>query len=161
MNKVLISNTGPIIALAGVNSLDLLRDLYSQILVPKAVDNEIKSCGHSCIGLQEYMAAQWIEVRDQVTPDPLLMTELDFGEAAVLSLALQEKHSRVLIDERKARKIARMVYGLDVVGTVRVLIDSKHAGLISNVQKLIEKMRTNGYWIHDSIVEYALQLLAE
>ena len=44
MNKVLISNTGPIIALAGVNSLDLLRDLYSQILVPKAVDNEKIGC---------------------------------------------------------------------------------------------------------------------
>ncbi len=78
-----------------------------------------------------------------------------------MNLAVWEKSAFLLIDERKARKIARLVYGLDVIGTVRVLIDARQAGLIPSVRKLIEEMRTNGYWLHDRIVEYALKAADE
>lgn len=93
--------------------------------------------------------------------EPLLRTELDAGEASVISLALKKSQTKVLIDERKARKIARLVYGLEVLGTVRVLIEAKKASLISNIQKPIQQMRANGYRIHDSIVEYSLWVAGE
>lgn len=81
--------------------------------------------------------------------------------AAVLALAMREKSALLLIDERKVRKIARIVYGRKVIGTVRILIEAKHSGLIPNIRKPIENMRINGYWIHGSIVEYALQIAGE
>ena len=161
MNRILISNTGPLIALGGVSHLYLLQKLYSRVIIPEAVDKEIKDGGKRSAGLQDYLAAEWIEVQGQGVIDPLLLSALDFGEASVLKLAIQEKSALLLIDERKARKIARTVYGLDVIGTVRVLIDAKQAGLIPEVRELIEEMRINGYWIHNSIVEYALQIAGE
>ncbi len=81
MSRILISNTGPIIALAGVRCLHLLRELYGQVVVPLAVDSEIKKCAKSRIGLMEYLAVDWVEVRDQGVIDPLLPASLDFGEA--------------------------------------------------------------------------------
>ena len=42
MRKV-IANTTPLIALAGIGQLDLLRKLYTEITVPKAVNHEIIS----------------------------------------------------------------------------------------------------------------------
>ncbi len=161
MNPALISNTGPIIALSGVNHLGLLSRLYVRILVPDSVDREIQGCSHNKLGLENYLRASWIEVVDQGEVEPLLRTELDAGEAAVISLALKESHANVLIDERKGRKIAKLVYGLDVLGTVRVLIESKKAGLIANIQEPIQQMRANGYRIHDSIVEYSLRVAGE
>ncbi len=65
MNRMLISNTGPIIALAGVSHLYLLRKLYSRVIVPEAVDKEIRGGEKSSAGLQDYLAAEWIEVQGQ------------------------------------------------------------------------------------------------
>ncbi len=137
MKPVLISNTGPIIAFSGVNHLELLSRLYIRILVPDSVDREIKGCSHNRLGLGNYLRASWIEILDHGEVEPLLRTELDAGEAAVISLALKESPTKVLIDERKGRKIARLVYGLDVLGTARVLIEAQKAGLISNIQEPI------------------------
>lgn len=161
MNPVLISNTGPIIAFSGVDHLDQLSHLYVRTLVPASVDREVKGCIHNKLGLENYLRANWIEVVEPVEVEPLLRTELDAGEAAVISLALKESHAKVLIDERKGRKIARLVYGLDVRGSVRVLNEAKKAGLIPNIQDLIQQMRANGYRIHDSIVEYSLWVAGE
>ena len=67
----------------------------------------------------------------------------------------------VLIDERKARKIARKIYGIQVVGSARILVEAKHRGLISNVREAIEGMRSAGYWIHDDIMKAAVEQAAE
>jgi len=67
----------------------------------------------------------------------------------------------VLIDERKARKVARTVYGLQVIGTARLLVEAKREGIIDNVNKAVQEMRQGGYWIHDDIVEFVLREAGE
>lgn len=86
---------------------------------------------------------------------------LDTGEASVIQLARESKTIRVLIDERKGRKIAREIYKLHVVGTARLLVEAKHQGLLNNAQDAINQMRNNGYWIHDSIVSFILKEAGE
>jgi hypothetical protein len=66
--------------------------------------------------------------------EPLVGTLLDKGEASVIHLARKKTADFVLIDERKARKIARKIYGIHVVGSARILVEAKHRGLISNVR---------------------------
>lgn len=133
MKLSLISSTGPLLALSCAGLLDLVNNLYGRILVPEAVDIELKKGGKQGLGLSGYLKSDWIEVHPQGTIDPLLQTQLDEGEAAV-TLALKRDIDFVLIDERKARKIARMIYGLNVIGTAGILIKSKKAGLILNVK---------------------------
>lgn len=161
MSGSLIVDTGPIIALSVSGHLELLRHLYDKVIVPEQVDAEIRLGGQRQMGLVEYMRADWIEVACTQTVDPLLLAELDAGEAGVISLALQKSECCVLIDERKARKFARSVYRLNVLGTARLLIDAKRAGLIPCVKDILIEMRIHGYWIHDNIIDYALHLVGE
>jgi len=93
--------------------------------------------------------------------DPLLMTSLDPGEAAVILLARELNADFALIDERKARKIARTVYGLKVIGSAGILVEAKRQGLIDNVGSALQIMRDNGYRISDSIIDTALRKAGE
>ena len=67
----------------------------------------------------------------------------------------------VLIDERKARKIARTIYGLHVIGSARIMVEAKRSKLLDNVGAALQAMRDCGYWICDSIVDAALKQAGE
>jgi predicted nucleic acid-binding protein len=56
------------------------------------------------------------------------------------------------MDEIKGRKIARDIYKLHVIGTGRILVEAKRAGLISEVRPFLQRMRGNGFWLSDRIV---------
>lgn len=79
---------------------------------------------------------------------------LDHGEASVIQTALSGECGQVLIDEQKGRKVARL-YGLQVFGTARLLVEAKRAGLLEVVGPALQAMRDNGYWIDDKIVSWA------
>jgi len=72
----------------------------------------------------------------------------------VIQTALAQAVPQVLIDERKGRKVARL-YGLQVFGTARVLVEAKRAGLIDSVGQALGAMRSNGYWVDDKITHWA------
>ena len=123
---------------------------------------EILEGGPINAGLLNYRKAKWIKVMTLSNPiDPLLRTSLDDGEAAVIGLARELNANLVLIDERKARKIARTIYGLHVIGSARVLVEAKRHGLLDNVGVALQAMRDGGYWIGDSIVDAALKQAGE
>ena len=156
MKRQLICNTGPLIAFSIINRLDVLHHLFSNIVIPEAVHREILEGGANNIGLTNYQQVKWIKIMPLSNPiDPLLKNILDAGEAAVIALARELNCDFILIDEIKARKIARNVYGLNVVGSARILVEAKRHKLLNNVGDALQAMRDGGYWIDDSIVEIA------
>ena len=162
MNGKVICDTGPIVALSMIDRIDILRHLFEFVAVPEAVHKEILEGGATNAGLASYRKVKWIKVMTLSNPvDPLLRTSLDAGEAAVIGLAGDLSVNLVLVDERKARKIARTIYGLHVIGSARVLVEAKKRGLIDNVGAALQAMRDGGYWIGDSIVDAALKQAAE
>ena len=162
MKRGLISNTGPLIALAVVEQLDLLRSLFDTVSIPVAVHEEILQGGSTGVGVQAYQEASWIEVEPLQGPiDPLLAAALDRGESTVIQLALEKGASTVLIDEQKARKIARRIYNLNVIGTVGILLEAKKRNILPSVRDILGAMRQSGYWIHSQIVEAALKQAGE
>jgi predicted nucleic acid-binding protein len=162
MKGRIVSNTGPMIALAGIAKLEILNEIFDEVIVPEQVHHEILQEGKSLAGLAIYRKALWIKVETIKTPiEPLLDTLLDKGEASVIHLVRQVGADSLLIDERKARKIARKIYGLKVVGSAGVLVEAKRRGLIPSVYEALNGMRNAGYWIHDDIVKAALRNAAE
>ena len=97
----------------------------------------------------------------QKPSDALLESLLDVGEAAVISLAREQQSVVVLIDERKARKVARDVYGLQPIGRARILVEAKKRKLLPDIAPLFQELRQEGYWIHAAIVETALREAGE
>jgi len=162
MNGKAICNTGPIIALSMIDRIDILRHLFELVAVPEEFHKEILEGGTTNAGLANYRKVKWIKVVALSNPvDPLLRTSLDSGEAAVIGLARELNADYVLVDELKARKIARTVYGLHVIGSTRVLVEAKRRGLLDNVGSELQAMRDGGYWIGASIVDAALKQAGE
>ncbi|HOV87830.1 MAG TPA: DUF3368 domain-containing protein [Syntrophobacteraceae bacterium] len=162
MMPSIVCNTGPLIALAMIDRLDLLKLLFRKVLVPEAVHGEILQGGSASTGLSAYRQASWIKViRLRKLPDPLLDSNLDVREASVIQLARERRAKLVLIDERKARKVARNVYGLRLIGSARVLVEARRQGHLESVSEAIRRIREGGYWIHDDIVRLALHEAGE
>ena len=161
MNSV-VCNAGPLIALTGVGQVELLRELFGEVIVSIKVRDEVEVGGKTGPRTSLFGNAPWIRVIDLTDPpDPLLETLLDQGEAETIALALQASAALVLMDERKGRKIARDIYGLAVIGTGRLLTEAKKAGFIPEVRPLIDQIRHNGYWLSDKIVAEILRQAGE
>jgi predicted nucleic acid-binding protein len=86
---IVVSNTSPIINLAAVGQLQLLRQLYGQITIPQAVYREIVILGAGQSGAAQVESSDWIEMR-QVSDQALvasLQLKVDEGEAEAIALA--------------------------------------------------------------------------
>lgn len=93
-----VSNTTPIISLASAGKLEILKDLYHEIILPEAVYNEIKAKeGH---GYREVEAAfiKVKKIKGEKYRD-LLLNQLDLGEAETIILATEMNADIVIIDE--------------------------------------------------------------
>ncbi|MEO8197323.1 MAG: DUF3368 domain-containing protein [Thermoanaerobaculia bacterium] len=88
-------------------------------------------------------------------PDPLLAAELGAGEAAVIASAYQIGARLVLLDDRKARRIAMGAYKLRVIGSAGVLVFAKRAGAIPAVRPLLDAMIDRGYYLSQRLVDQA------
>ncbi|MCH8514219.1 MAG: hypothetical protein LAT83_21555 [Kiritimatiellae bacterium] len=98
-----------------------------------------------------------VRVLDQpVQPNPMLSAQLDPGEASVILAALEHNIGNVLIDETRGRKVARRIYGLNVVGTARILVDLHKAERIERIQPYLEKLLGHGYWLSKAVLSWAL-----
>jgi len=132
-DRVVISNTTPIIALALVRQLDLLYALYEEVWIPQAVAAELQASGVRA-GAAEAATAPYIHtvaLNDPRRAD--LLSDLDRGEAEVIALA-QERHADlVIIDERLGRRHARRL-GLRITGVLGVLLKAKQLGHVDVVR---------------------------
>lgn len=85
-----------------------------------------------------------------------LLCELEQGEAEVIILAKEKEIDQVLIDEKVARLQAE-VLGLNVIGTLGLLLKAKKEGLLPSIRPLITKILNSGIWIKDEIVKGILK----
>jgi predicted nucleic acid-binding protein len=138
---IVVSDTSPILSLALIGRLDLLRDLYGTITIPDAVRSEIVATEQS--GAREVGLVDWIIIRpiDLDVVVKLLLREVDRGEAEAIGLALQLDADVLLIDERKARHLAAYLE-LGVVGLLDVLQEAKQRQLITSVKPLLDDLIT-------------------
>ena len=97
-----VVNAGPLIALSLLDSLDLLPTLFTECWVPRTVYNEVSVADIDKPGARVLQRAVWqMRVRVSPVPDPLLVMELDVGEAEVICLARHLSPCMAVIDERR------------------------------------------------------------
>lgn len=157
-----VTNSGPLIALASVGQLGVLSVLYTSILVPEAVWREVTEAGVGRPGARELGATSWTtRVTIEPPPDRLLIEELGDGEAEAITLAVRREAKLLLMDDRRARRVAELAYGLRVKGVAGVLVAAKRRGLITAVRPLLEAMRTHGYYLSQRLIERACREAGE
>ncbi len=154
--KVVVNAT-PLIALSLINQLELLNQLFDEVIIPDAVYQEVVISGASKPGAIELKNASWIQVQS-VTPsstiEPLLLG-LDRGELQVILLAISIKPDWVIIDEKLARRVAKVI-GLSVKGTVGILLAGFHAGYLSQQETLdsLQQLVNNGIRLSSQIINW-------
>lgn len=89
-----------------------------------------------------------------------LTAALDAGEASVIALAQEHKAPLVCIDELAGRRIARL-NGLQVTGSLGILLKLKAQNHIPAIAPCIEKMRAQGIWLSAKLRAQALELANE
>ncbi|AKV68361.1 hypothetical protein VL20_3354 [Microcystis panniformis FACHB-1757] len=86
--------------------------------------------------------------------------DLGQGEAEVLALGLENPDSLLIFDDQLARRIANL-YRLKYSGTLGVLVKAKQQGYLSSVAPVIAKLRHQGMWLTDKVVNDVLRLAGE
>ena len=155
-----VSNTTPVISLLKLNKLEILKDLYGQIRIPLAVYREIET-GKSKGYYQDLLQVDWILIskvanRQIVTSFP----DLDAGEAEAIVLALETGADLIILDERIGRFHAKHE-GLNVTGTIGILIKAKKQGLIKEVKPLLTELTEKEVWISDKLKREILNQVGE
>lgn len=152
-----VANTTPLISLASVGQLDILKEIFGEIIVADAVYNEIKtkqSYGYNEIDA-DYIKVQSIK---GIAYCDFLLNQLDLGETETIILAKEINADFVIIDENIAYRIAK-ASELNVVRTLSILLRAKDKGLIPALKPLLDEMIIKGRWysqrVYQSILEQA------
>lgn len=137
---IVVSDASPLLSLAIIDRLDLLENMYGQILIAPAVHDEILGSGDQRHGLQ-INTLNWLETRSTINPIvlALLLRELDRGEAEAIALAVEMKADLLLLDERKARSIAAYL-DLPMAGLLDILAEAKRVHLIHSIKPVLDDL---------------------
>ncbi len=158
----MVSNTGPLIALAKIDQMKLLEQLVGIIHLPPMVHRELLAkVGPESARIDAALASFiHVNARPQISPTlEQAIGHLDAGEQEAIALAYA-MGKPVVLDDKLGRKAARQLQ-VAVTGTAGVLIQAKHAGLILQVRPFLEMLCQQGYWLSPTVVEVATRLAAE
>lgn len=161
VERVVVTNTTPIISLSLIGRLSLLQQLYGELLVPPAVHREVLAGGASRVGVAEFRTADWLRqvpLNDPARAD--LLADLDRGEAEAIALAQEVGAHLLLVDERLARRHAERI-GIAISGTAGVLLRAKEEGLVKEVGPSLDQLRRGGIHLGEELVERVLRLAGE
>jgi predicted nucleic acid-binding protein len=155
----LVTNTTPLITLSvACGSLDILRQLYEDIVVTSEVAAEIIAGGMQRPGVAEFMDAQpWLKpLTSPSAIAPYLLNTLDRGEASVIQAALDQHVPLVAIDEVVGRRAARLA-GLSVTGSIGILLKARKLGLTGSMADSFTRLRAHGIWLSTQVQAFALE----
>lgn len=154
-----VSNSSPLINLARIGKLTLLRELFGVLIVPDAVWQEVVVEGAGQPGADEVRSAEWIQ-RQAVMNTQLvqaLQQDLDAGEAEAIALSLELGADLLLMDENLGRQTARHL-GLRYIGLIGALVMAKRRGLISAVKPHLDMLRDiAGFRVDAALYDYVLK----
>jgi len=157
-----VVDASPLIFLAKLERLDLLRQAAGSVCLPQAVADEIRAKPDMATQLLEQPLQTWIEVRvvDNRMAVDLLLAELDLGEAEVIVLAKILNAEYVVMDDLDARRFARRV-GLRPIGTLGLLLAARLRGEIPSLQAEIQRLEKFGFRASSALKAQILRAAGE
>ena len=136
-----ICNTSPLQYLHQVELLHLMPALFESVQVPSAVVAELAEGRRQGVNLPELAGLPWVTVRSVRDRTLLpLVTSLGSGEKEVLALGLEAPDHLLVLDDRAARRYAIAV-GLELTGTVGILLLAKERRLLDAVRPALDRLQ--------------------
>ena len=158
-----VSNSSPIMNLAAIGRLGLIKLKFGNVVIPDAVWCEVVIDGKGKRGAQDVENSDWItiqSVRDKALVKAL-EKDLDSGESEAITLAVENNADVLLLDDKSARLIAANL-GLNIIGIVGILIWAKKEGVIEQLSKELENLRKKAnFRMSEDLIKRALQEVDE
>lgn len=161
-----ICNSSPIIGLSVIGKLNLLWEIFDEVIIPKEVYREVVEANlHNNYGAKELEQAvnqQKIGVYDVKNKTLVndLYGKLHRGELEVIVAARELKVTDVVIDEKAARSFAEAML-LQSIGIIGVLIIAKKKGKIIELRNYLDSLIKANYRISKKLYENALRKVGE
>jgi predicted nucleic acid-binding protein len=141
MQATIISDTSCLILLDKIQELELLKVLFGHIVTTPIVAEEFGN-----------ILPDWIIIQEPVNKKNqlILETSLDKGEASAIALAMEHADCLLIIDELKGRKLAKQL-GLNMTGTLGIIVEAKVSGHITSVRPLLNKIKQTNFRLSEQL----------
>jgi predicted nucleic acid-binding protein len=148
--KVIIADTSCLIIYDKINKLEILQRTFTELIVTREVSEEYGELPN------------WIKIRDLEDEEQYLKLaeNLGKGEASSIALALEIKSSLLILDEKKGRKIAEEL-GIEIIGSLGVLIKAKDKGIIKSIKEVLALIEKTNFRISEAIKKKLLNEAGE
>ncbi len=132
-NGLVIADSGAIFSLAIIDKLEILNILFDDVKIPIAVWEEITLNKTT----EQYHKIQsfFHDKTQKIVGFNELSFLMDYGESESLILYKELQADFLLIDDKKARKVAEN-FGLNCIGTLGLLSAAKDKGIIAELRPL-------------------------
>ena len=160
---IVVTDTSVVLNFCCLGLERLLQEMFGQILAPPSVAGEFRRLAgidKRFFGL-EFPKFIQIVAPAHLAPGMIGNQKLHAGEIDALSLAAAQMADAVLMDE-SAGRAAAVGLGLRCIGILGILIQAKHAGLLSAIEPVVNELESKaGFWIASSLRHRVLDLVDE
>lgn len=150
-SDLVVSDTSPLLNLALIERLSLLKSQFSSVTVPSQVWEELTEGEAGLDALYKLRDSGFLTVVpvEQSGLFTEIFHELDRGETAAICHAIAQDADLVLLDEKDGRRVARR-HDLTVTGVIGILLRGANVGEV-NLEKELDALREAGFWISDDL----------
>jgi len=147
---LVVSDSSPLIWLAKIGRLKLMKSLFGRVIIPRRVlvETTLEKEFADSILIAEAEEG-WIEVREADADAGLLsnVTGLHPGEAEAILLA-RRLETELIVDEREASATAQM-FEVRPIGTIAVLLLALAEQRLTLVEfrKSLDNLVASGFWL--------------
>ncbi|MDM8549928.1 DUF3368 domain-containing protein [Desulfobacterales bacterium HSG2] len=153
----------PLMALSVIEKLYLLKNKFGKIIIPDAVWTEITVEGRHKKGTDDILRADWIKVESlqNTMLAKSLEKDLDYGESEAIALGMEISADIILLDDKLARTLAANL-GLNILGTLGILIWARKMGLIENLRTELHNLLIHAnFRMSQNLISKALREVGE
>jgi predicted nucleic acid-binding protein len=147
MLKTVIADSSCFIILSNIGELTLLSKVFGQVVTTIEVSEEFGE-----------PLPDWVEIKASSDKyrKQILEMQVDKGEASAIALALEIDGCTLIVDDYKARKIA-VSLGIEITGTLGVIIKAKLNGTIPSIKPYLEKIKRTDFRMSEELLLQALR----
>ena len=152
---IIVSNTSPINYLILIGHINLLPELFRQVIIPQTVYNELSDT-FAPSPVQTWIATppEWLKIQPVNQPSDAVLDLLDPGERAAIILAQELNADLLLLDDMKARRAATE-RGIAISGILGILDRAATMELI-DLPAAVQSLQNTSFWASDSLFQKLL-----
>jgi predicted nucleic acid-binding protein len=161
---MIVSNTTPIVCFLKLGRLDILKNIFNEIIIPQAVYEEVTAKPDEAEAINALTECGLFKTRPVENKFAVSLLQkqigLDLGESESIVLAQELKAELLLMDERKGRRVA-VENGISISGTLGVLIKAKQMNLVKEIRPLLNELITKDIRIGNNLLKKVLESVNE